>query len=346
MRTEDVENSEKNQVPRKMPFNQRIITDGFCLMTVILQNRVRRFVESRREIGYIGNENFTDWEKTMIVYLNGSFLEKEKALVSVEDRAFLFADAVYEVIRCYDGRIFRLADHLRRLEQSVQAMRIKFSDFKGIGEVGKSLVEQNRLTKGDALIYVEISRGAAPRMHTFPPAGIKPTVYVTAVEFHAKANQLEKGIAVILVPDIRWTRCDVKTVALTPNVLMAQRALDEDAEDAIFVRDGVAIEGTANNVFGVFSGTVTTHPNTNLTLGGITRDVVLELCGSSGIPSREAPILESQLPEAEELFVTSTTMEITPVVKVNGRAVGNGVPGPITRRIQQGFRQLVESFKD
>jgi D-alanine transaminase len=282
----------------------------------------------------------------MIVYLNGNFIEKEKALVSVEDRAFLFADAVYEVMRCYDGRIFRLADHLRRLEQSIQAMRIGFSDFKSIGEVGKSLLTQNHLTKGDALIYVEISRGAAPRMHTFPPAGIKPTEYVTAVEFHTKADQLEKGIAVILVPDIRWTRCDVKTVGLTPNVLMAQRALDEGAEDAIFVRDGVAIEGTASNVFGVFGGVVTTHPNTNLTLGGITRDVVLELCGSLGIPSREAPILESRLFDAEELFVTSTTVEITPVVKINGRAVGNGAPGPTTRKIQQSFRQLVESFRD
>jgi D-alanine transaminase len=346
VRTKDAENSQKNQVPRKRPFDQRIIAEDFCLLTMILKKRLRRFVESRREIGYIGNENFTNREQTMIVYLNGSFLEREKALISVEDRAFLFADAVYEVIRCYDGRIFRLADHLRRLEQSVQAMRIKFFDFKGIGEVGKSLVEENRLTKGDALIYVEISRGAASRMHTFPPAGIQPTVYVTAVEFHAKADQLEKGIAVILVPDIRWTRCDVKTVALTPNVLMAQRALDEGAEDAIFVRDGVAIEGTANNVFGVFGGIVTTHPNTNLTLGGITRDVVLELCESLGIPSREAPILESQLPEAEELFVTSTTMEITPVVKVNGKAVGKGAPGPITRRMQQRFRQLVESFKE
>jgi D-alanine transaminase len=221
-------------------------------------------------------------------------------------------------------------------------MRIKFSDFKTIGEVGESLIAQNGLMRGDALIYVEITRGVAPRAHTFPTVGTKPTVYVATMEFQPKRHQLDNGISVILVPDIRWTRCDIKTVALTPNVLMAQRALDEGAEDAIFVRDGVAIEGTASNVFAVLDGVVTTHPNTNLTLGGITRDVVLELCGRLGVPSREAPIFESKIPEAQELFVSSTTMEITPVVKVDGRKVGDGTPGPITRKIQKAFRELVE----
>jgi len=280
----------------------------------------------------------------MIVYLNGEFLEKEKALISVEDRAFLFADGVYEVIRCYEGQPFQLEEHLRRLDGSVRAIRIDFSDSGTIGQVAKRLIAENRVTKGDALIYIEITRGSAPRVHTFPPTGTKPNVYVATMEFHPKQHQLENGISVILVPDIRWLRCDVKSVGLLPNVLMAQRALDEGADDAIFVRDGVAIEGTASNVFGVFGGVVVTHPKTNLTLAGITRDVVLELCAKLGFPTREAPILESQLSRAEELFVTSTTMEITPVVKVNGRAIGDGTPGSITRRIQKAFRELVTSL--
>jgi len=282
----------------------------------------------------------------MIVYLNGEFLEKENALISVEDRAFLFADGVYEVIRCYGGRPFRLEEHLRRLDESIRAVRIDLSDSRPIGEVAKRLIVENGLTKGDALIYIEITRGSAPRVHIFPPKGTKPTVYVGVVEFHPKHSQMENGISVILVPDIRWTRCDVKVVGLLPNVLMAQRALDEGADDAIFVRDGVAIEGTASNVFGVFGGVVVTHPKTNLTLAGVTRDVVLELCIKLGLPTREAPIMESQLSEAEELFLTSTTMEITPVVEVDGRAVGGGKPGPITRRIQKEFRELVRSSRD
>lgn len=282
----------------------------------------------------------------MIVYLNGDFLEKENALISVEDRAFLFADGVYEVIRCYEGRPFRLDEHLRRLEQSVRAVRIAFSDFRSLGDVARKLIAENRLTNGDATIYIEITRGSAPRVHTFPPPETKPNVYIGAMEFRPKLHQLENGISVILVPDIRWSRCDIKSVALLPNVLMAQRALDSGADDAIFVRDGVAIEGTASNFFGVFGGVVTTHPKTNFTLAGITRDVVLELCKKLGIASQEAPILESQLAEADELFVTSTTMEITPVVKIDGRSVGGAVPGPITRKIQQAYRELVSSLGD
>ena len=279
----------------------------------------------------------------MIVYLNGDFVEKEKALISVDDRAFLFADGVYEVVRCYGGRPLRLDEHLRRLEQSVRAVRIEFSDFRTIGDVAKRLIAENRLTSGDALIYVEITRGSAPRVHTFPPRGTKPNVYVAGMEYQPKRNQLENGISVILVPDIRWSRCDIKSVGLLPNVLMAQRALDVGADDAIFIRDGVAVEGTASNFFGVFGGVVTTHPKSNYTLAGITRDVVLELCHKIGIATQEAPILESQLPDAEELFATSTTMEITPVVKVNGIVVGNGTPGPITRQIQKAFWELVRS---
>jgi len=283
----------------------------------------------------------------MIVYLNGNYLEKEKAQISVDDRAFLFADGVYEVIRAYNGRLFKLPEHLRRLEQSVRGIRIPFSDFKKVGEVAERLVAENKLTSGNALIYVEVTRGSAARTHAFPPPETKPNVYVGPLEFSKKRHsQQEKGIAVILVPDIRWSRCDIKTVGLLPNVLMAQRALDEGADDAIFVRDAVAIEGTASNFFGIFQGVVVTHPKTNLVLAGITRDVVLELCGNLGLPTRESPILESDLPKADELFVTSTTMEVTPVVQVDGRKVGDGKPGRITRRLQKAFREYVESIGD
>lgn len=304
-------------------------------------------VEIRKENEYIGSADVTIEECRMIVYLNGKFLEKEKALISVDDRAFLFADGVYEVIRGYDGRLFKLEEHLKRLERSVRSIRIPFSDFTGLGRVIRKLIAENRLIHGDALIYVEITRGSAARTHAFPPPGTRPNVYAGPLDFSQKRKiQHERGISVILVPDIRWSRCDIKSTALLPNVLMAQRAIDEGADDAIFVRDAVVIEGTASNFFGVFKGVVVTHPKTNLVLAGITRDVVLELCQKQGLPIQELPILESQLSEADELFVTSTTMEVTPVVKVDGRKVGDGKPGPITRRLQKAFRDYVESLAD
>jgi D-alanine transaminase len=282
----------------------------------------------------------------MLAYLNGQFVEKAKALISADDRGFLFADGVYEVIRSYNGRLFRLNEHLTRLERSLGEIRINFGDIKMVGEVAQKLIGANNLTHGDALIYVEITRGAAARKHVFPPSGTEPNIYIAPLEFQPKKKQYENGMSVILVPDIRWSRCDIKSVALLPNVMMAQRALDAGADDAIFVRDGVAIEGTASNFFGVFKGAVVTHPKTNLVLAGITREVVLELARKLGLRAEESPVLESQLSAADELFVSSTTMEVTPIVKVDGRNVGDGRPGLITRKLQRAFREYVESIGD
>jgi D-alanine transaminase len=281
----------------------------------------------------------------MIVYLNGQYIPRERASVDVDDRGFLFADGVYEVIHSYEGHLFQMDAHLQRMGYGLCSLRIAIDDVQAMRGVAEQLIVENSLTSGEATVYIQITRGSAPRVHGFPPAGTPPTVYAAATRYIPRRDQAEEGIAVILVPDLRWARCDIKTVALLPNVLARQRAIEAGVADAIFVRDGVALEGTSSNFFGVFNGEVVTAPKTNYILPGITRDVVLGLCADMGVPVHETPILEHQLGEAEELFLASTLVEIRPIVRLNGHPVGAGTPGPVTRRIQQAFHDLVLDLK-
>jgi D-alanine transaminase len=280
----------------------------------------------------------------MIVYLNGQYIPREQATIDVDDRGFLFADGVYEVIHSYEGHLFQMDAHLQRMEHGLRSLQIAMDDVQAMRKVAERLIVENGLASGEATVYIQITRGSAPRTHSFPPAGTPPTVYATATQYTSQRDQAKKGIAVILVPDTRWARCNIKSVALLPNVLARQRASEAGVADAIFVRDGVAIEGTSSNFFGVFNGEVVTAPKTNYILPGITRHVVIGLCADIGVPVHEAPILEHQLGEAEELFLTSTISEIRPIVRLNDHPVGTGTPGPMTRRIQQAFRDLVSDL--
>ena len=276
----------------------------------------------------------------MIVYFNGQLIPKEDVRISPDDRGFLFADGIYEVIASYSGRLFRPDAHFRRLERSLRELRIAVPDLQRLREVAERLIEVNDLRQGVAGIYIQITRGVAPRNHPFPPPGTPPTVYATAFPFELPRKEQERGVKVILVPDIRWARCDIKSVALLANVLTCQQAMENDAEEAVLVRDGVLTEGTRNSVCAVFGGRLVTYPKTNYILPGVTRDVVLELCGQLSIPFDEAPIYESRLKEADELMIVGTLSEIVPVVQVNDWQVGKGKPGPITRKLQQAFRDL------
>ncbi len=277
----------------------------------------------------------------MIVYFNGQFIPKEDVRISPDDRGFLFADGVYEVIASYRGRLFRPDAHLRRLERSLHELRIAVPDLAALRGVAERLIEANGLAKGDAGVYIQITRGVAPRNHAFPDPAVPPTVYASAFPFEMPREEQERGVRVILVPDVRWARCDIKSVALLANVLACQRAVESGAAEAIFVRDGVVTEGSRHNVCAVFGGRLVTHPKTNVILPGVTRDVVLELCGQLGIPYNETPILESQLREADELMIVGTLSEIMPVVQVDGWMVSDGKPGPITRTLQRAFREVV-----
>ena len=277
----------------------------------------------------------------MVVFMNGDFMQMEKARISPEDRGFLFADGVYEVIRSYNGRLFQIDAHLRRLERSLKALRIGFSEVERLREVSRQLIEENGLSSAQAIVYVQITRGAAPRLHRFPTEDVPATVYACAYMLQPHDDDMQNGTKIITVPDVRWSRCDIKSIALLPNVLACQQASEKGATEAVFIRNGAVTEGTRSNVFGVFHDQVMTAPRSNYILTGVTRELVLGLCRKLNIPVREFPIFEGQLQDAEELFIAGTVVEITPVVKVNDMQVRDGIPGPVTRKLQNALRELV-----
>lgn len=272
------------------------------------------------------------------VYFNGAYVPKDEVRISPDDRGFLFADGIYEVVRSYHGEVFALDGHLRRLTNGLRAIEIGGVDVPAIGGVVRELLTRNGLTD-DATVYLQITRGAAPRVHAFPDPLPPPTVYAEARAFSPKGDPAV-GIPVIMVPDVRWARCDIKSVALLPNCLANQRARAAGAVEAIFVRDGVALEGTASSFFAVIDGEVRTAPSSNYILPSITRDVVLRLCQETGTPHREYPVLTEELARASELFMAGTTLEVMPVVAVDGRPVGNGRPGPVASKLLAAFRKL------
>ena len=267
-----------------------------------------------------------------LVYLGGEFVPRGRAAVSIDDRGFLFGDAVYEVIRVVRGRFIEPERHLRRLARSLREVGLPAPALDLLG-VATDLIRRNDLGGREATVYAQVSRGAAPRQHAFPPSGTAPTVLVTAMPFVPRTDLSAGGVAVVTLPDVRWSRCDIKSVNLLPNVLAAQRAAEAGAFEAILVRDGVVTEATRSNVLAVVGGVVRTHPTGPLILPGVTREVVLELASAAGIPVREEELGADELFAAEEVLLTGTTADVTPVVTVDGRAVGEGRPGPVGRRL-------------
>ena len=281
------------------------------------------------------------------VYLNGAFVPKADAKVSVDDRGFLLGDGVYEVAPFYQGVPLCMDRHLARLERSLAGLRIDY-DIAGLEVVLQKLIEVNELESADrALVYLQITRGVAPRTHYFPEGPVEPTVYAFAKAWSRPPEDAwSRGFTAITVPDRRWMRVDIKSICLLPNGLAYQDAREAGVDDAILVRDGVAIEGTHQNFWGVIGGTVVTHPESNLVLSGITRGVVLEVACDLGIPVQERAIQVEELRGAEELFFTGTTAEVRPCVEVDGRQVGKGGAGPVTRRLSDGFLARVAQTRE
>lgn len=264
------------------------------------------------------------------VYLNGAWVRADEARISPLDRGFLFADGIYEVIPVYGGTPFRVQDHLARLERSLAAVSMtnprNRSEWQALfGE----LIEHNG--GGNQALYLQITRGAATgRDHGFPAEPVEPTVFVMSLPVSAPAADTPDtatGVAAITRDDIRWSRCDIKSVSLLPNILLRQQAQEAGAAEAILVRDGFVTEGSASNIFVVNEDGVTTPPRSHAILGGITRDLVLELCREDGLAATEREVAESELREAHEIWLTSSTKEVVPVVTLNGAPVGAGQPG-------------------
>ena len=275
-----------------------------------------------------------------IAYVNGQFLPLAEATVPVEDRGYQFADAVYEVVRTYGGRLFALDEHLDRLWRSMTAIGLAPGFHRA--ELAAVLREATRRAGfAEALVYAQVSRGVAQR-HRGAPTGARPTVVVTVRALPDTTAARTRGITCVTVPDNRWGRCDIKSVALLANVLAYEQARAAGADDAIFVEaDGTVNEATAGNVFLFQGGTLVTPASGPRLLGGITREKLLAAAGAAGIPAVERRVTRADLVAAEEVFVSSTTAEVVPVRAVDGRAVGAGRPGPQAARLAAEFARWV-----
>lgn len=275
-----------------------------------------------------------------VVYLNGAFVEKKEAVISANDRGFIFADGVYEVVKYYNGKAFRYDDHIARLRRSLAELEIKYDEVESVAAIFDELIRKNGLIDKHAGLYLQISRGEHQRVHHFPE-NIKPTVYAFAYHMPSFASNLENGIKTITHEDIRWQRCDIKSVSLLPNTMIYNKAVKAGAGECILIRDGYVTEATHSSVLAVKNGVVITRPLSNLILPGITRKVILEICDAHGISYEERAFSEDDLYGMDELIIAGTGSEIMPAVSVNGKTIGIGKPGEITRFIQQKFFELV-----
>lgn len=279
--------------------------------------------------------------KQELVFLNGTFLPRNEAAISPDDRGFIFADGVYEVIKYYNGRPFRMADHMERLTRSLKEIEIDEHVASGLETVFSRLIAENNFQTNHAGVYVQITRGVNRRVHHFPE-NVHPTVYAFAFELPSNRENLENGIRVITHEDIRWQRCDIKSVSLLPNTMLFNKAVKAGAGECILIRNKSVTEATHSSVLGVKDGTVITHPLSNLILPGITRKVLLEICAENQIPVEERPIGATELFELDEIIIAGTGSEITPVMKVDGKEVGNKKPGEVTRLLQKRFFEMTE----
>jgi D-alanine transaminase len=267
-----------------------------------------------------------------IAFVNGRFLPWKDATISIDDRGFQFGDGVYEVVRTYRGAPFELAAHLDRLNRSARELSLSQPYSKaqwaqwihqGLGQAGYQ----------DAKVYIQITRGAAPRDHAFPPE-IPPTIVMTIRELHPLSLQTRRdGVSARTCEDLRWGRCDIKSLNLLGNVLAREEAKKAGVFEAILVKDGLVTEGSLSNVMAVQSGTIITAPESSRILSGVTRTVVLGLAKKEDIPVEERFLLVDFLYAADEVFLTGTTLEVLGVVRIDGRIIGSGQPGPITKTL-------------
>lgn len=278
---------------------------------------------------------------SQIVYLNGQFLPMEQARVPVLDRGFIFGDGVYEVIPVYSRHPLRLDEHLRRLQQSLDSIRLQ--NPHTADEWKARIVELvARNNNEDQSVYLHITRGVAPRDHAFPK-NTPPTVFMMSNPLVTTTReQCEAGIKVISAPDPRWEHCDIKAIALLPNVLMRQLAVDMGAVETVMFRNGVLTEGAASNIFAVEKGVILAPPKDNHMLPGITYDLVLELAQANSIPVEVGQISEARVRAADELWLTSSTKEIMPIIQMDGQNIGSGQAGPMFRRMYQ----LYQDYKN
>jgi D-alanine transaminase len=275
------------------------------------------------------------------VILNGELIDRKDASIDVEDRGYQFGDGIYEVIRVYNGKMFTAAEHLERFQRSAEniGMNVSYS----IGELTallQQLIKKNSLELG--IVYMQMSRGISPRNHAFPAAETKPTLVAYTREMARPEKNMQTGIKAMLTEDIRWLRCDIKSLNLLGNLLAKQKAVEAGCFEAIQHRGETVTEGSSSNILIVKDGKVLTHPANNLILNGITRMQLEQICVNNNIPFEERTFTMNEMLLADEVIMTSTTSEVMPVCEIDGKRVNEGVPGSVTQKLQELFTAEIE----
>ncbi|MGE7980829.1 D-amino-acid transaminase [Solibacillus sp. NPDC093137] len=271
---------------------------------------------------------------------NDQIVKNEEVLVDKEDRGYQFGDGVYEVVKVYNGELFTATEHIDRFYDSAEKIRITIPYTKDkLHQLLHQLVEANNIDTGH--VYFQITRGAGPRNHIFPGDDVKPVITGNAKENPRPLENFEKGVKATFVEDIRWLRCDIKSLNLLGAVLAKQEAYEKGCYEAILHRDEIITEGSSSNIYGVKEGVLYTHPANNLILNGITRQVIIKCAAEIGLTVNEQAMTKEQLLAMDEVIVSSTTSEVTPVIEIDGTVIGNGTPGEWTRKLQAQFETKI-----
>ena len=280
-----------------------------------------------------------------IAYFNGKLLPKSEIKVSPDDRGFLFAEGIYEVVRWYRGFFYDMESHMLRLKRSLSEILINWPENDSFPSIANDLINANHLENRPALVYLQVTRGASSRTHAFPSPPVTPTVYAFAKDFVPENEGKESGIGVMLKEDIRWNRCDIKSIALLPNTLCFQEAIEKGFSECALIRNGYITECTHSNIFFVTGGILYTHPESIHILSGITRKNILRIARENGIHVKEEAMHEKMLSIVDEVFISNTSGEVTPVIELGTLPVGNGKPGPLTRLLREKFNDEICSLK-
>jgi D-alanine transaminase len=275
--------------------------------------------------------------------INGEITPLSEAKIPALDRGFLFGDAVYEVMWVNHGKMWLEEEHFIRLERSLNLIRIQGVDLVSLAARVYETIAEGKFK--NAIVYIQITRGAAPRSHAFPK-DVKPFEFLFVQEFNDPyAEMREKGIHLLSRPDIRWDHCDIKSTNLLANVLAIQESKEAGCQEVLFyLKDGTITESAHSSLFGVLDGTIYTSPSSELILPGITRNHLVNLIANNGIPIKEKSLQMEQLGQISELFITGTTSGVLPVVAVDKKVIGDGKPGPITRRVEKAYWDAVKNW--
>ena len=272
------------------------------------------------------------------VFINGEFVNEEDAKVSYEDRGYVFGDGIYEYIRAYDGKLFTVKEHFESAEEIGLDLNYTIEELI---ELVRRLLKENNVVNGG--IYIQATRGAAPRNHSFPTPPVKPVIMAFTKSYDRPYEELEQGVYAITTEDIRWLRCDIKSLNLLGNVLAKEYAVKYNAAEAIQHRGDIVTEGASSNVYAIKDGVIYTHPVNNFILNGITRRVIKWIAEDEQIPFKEETFTVEFLKSADEVIISSTSAEVMPITKIDGENVQDGQVGTITRQLQQGFEKYIQS---